>query len=466
MSGREGRRAFLKTGIAGVAGLGRFGRRASGVERAARVAGVAAGRARNVILLVGDGMGLGSVTLGDVYSRVTRKKRLAWLELMNDSRVRTGLSDTSSADGFVADSSATASAWSTGEKINNQAVNIAPDGRELEPLFARAQRVGKATAVVTTSRLTDATPACMYANVPKRSMEREIGEQMLSRGVSIMLGGGGSVLEGLDEGPGAPTRVTDRESLMTHCSTMALPRERLLGAFAPAEIPFVMDREAGMPDLVSMTRAALRALSMHDEGFVLLVEGGRIDHAAHANDAAALVREMVEFDDAIAVCAEYGLGREDTLVIVTSDHANANPGLTKYGRDGDAAFARLVEAKHSFEWMFAEYGRRVQAGAPGGAETIRAVVFEGTGIELTEAQAAMVAGAAEGRRDIDPFRSRSGVSSVLGSVLANHYGVAFISPNHASDFVLVSAMGPGSERLPTFGQNTEVCEVIRAGMGV
>lgn len=452
------RRRFLRSAGAG-AGLGAVlagDVRARGSQASARVA---AGHAKNVILLIADGMGLGTITLGDMYSRMTRSRRLHWMDLLNDPRVRTGLCDTQSADGLVSDSAATASAWSIGERVNNGAICFTPDGREPAPVMARAVARGMACGLVTTSSLTDATPACMYANAPKRNMGDEIGQQLRESGVSVMLGGGRSTLNPIfastpDSGC---VIVRTREELMAHAATDS---QRLLGLFGSSYVPYVLDRRPETPSLMEMSRVAISRLAANEQGFMLQIEAGRVDHAAHANDAASLVHEMMEFDDVAGWVASWALDRGDTLVIITTDHANANPGLTLYGQTGDRAFERLRGVKRSFEWIFREFDRGKEA-ADDPAALMGSLVHEATGIELRpEDLRDYVDGALK-----HPFRTAGTRTGLLGALLANHFGVAFLSPNHTSDFVLVSALGPGSTLLPGFHHNTQLHDVIVSALG-
>ncbi len=462
--GGLGRRAFLRSTGAGAA-LAAIG--AAPAKSAVGLGGAAgqtrSGSAKNVILLIGDGMGLGSVTLGDMYSRLTRDRRLHWVEMLNDPRVRSGLVDTQSANGFVPDSASTATAWSTGVKVNNGAICFTPEGDEPEPLIVEAIRRGKVGGIVTTSRLTDATPACMYANVPKREMEGEIAQMLRERGLSVMLGGGAMHLDPVYAASPDPTCMIARDLTglrdATSCGTIDPTSERLLGLFGAQEVPYILDRTPQTPSLLDMSMAALRWLGGHEAGFVLLIEAGRIDHAAHANDAASLVREMVEFDDVIRWASDWAMQRDDTLVLITTDHANANAGLTHYAEEGDRHFARLQHATHSFEWIFDEFKTRSRDGGDR-VNLFAEIVKAATGADLKrEDVAALVNGTLT-----DPFRTAGTRTALLGSLLANHCGVAFVSPNHTSDFVLASAFGPGADGLRPFQHNTPLHGVLRNAM--
>lgn len=406
--------------------------------------------AHNLIFMVSDGMSLGTLTLADLATRRTLNQRCAWMRLWDRSGTRRALMDTASADSIVTDSSAAASTWGIGERINNGAVNFTPDNREPEPLLVTAKAHGKATALVTTTTVTHATPSGFIANVPDRGMEREIAQQIQQRGVDIVLGGGlkffpQTTLELRDV-----TLVRDKHELAAAPPGLARP---LLGLFSESHVGYVVERPENQPTLEDMTRAALGRLQTSDTGFVLQVEGGRVDHAAHDNDAAAMLAEQLEFDRTIQVVADWLADRDDTLLIVTTDHGNANPGMTIYGPDGAKGLDRLLTGRHAFDTMLA--AAREEGGGPDMLDRLCRQIAQHRGIELGNRGKQILTMAMNGN-PIDPFAPQNNSTSLLGSLLANHYGVAFLSPNHTSDHVECTALGPGSENLPPYILNTDL----------
>jgi alkaline phosphatase len=404
--------------------------------------------ARNIIFLVADGMSAGTLALADLLSRRTRNRPLRWTTLWNTPDVRRASCSTYSADGWVTDSSAAASAWGIGERVNNGAVNLTPDGREPEPILLRAARAGLRTGLVTTTRITHATPAGFFANCPDRDLEGPIGDQLLARRLDVALGGGAAEkyirAKALTSRPELRV-VRTRDELVA-----SIGGSSLLGLFDPEHLRYTLDRPAAQPTLAEMTGAALRHLGSGTSGFILQIEGGRIDHAAHANDAAAMLHDMLAFDDAVAAAHEFASPRDDTLLVITTDHGCANPGLTLYGKEGVQAFDRLAAAKHSFEWIESEAARLPQASR---LKQLREIIQHATGIALAPPETATLTRTLRGE-PVDPFGLANTFGPVLGSLLANHFGVAFLSPNHTSDFVEVTALGPGSERLPSHIENT------------
>lgn len=435
------RRGFL--GAAGAAGAGLAGL-PSAPAHATR--SMASGSARNLIFLVADGMSTGTLTLGDMLCHALHDRPTAWVDLWSQEGVRRATCATYSANSLVTDSAAAASAWNIGEPINNEALNFTPDGRQPRPLWVRAREAGKATGLVTTTRITHATPAGFIANSPRRDLEDDIAEQILDRGVDVALGGGSSHFpEASRAAQGVLRVVRSRRDLLALPAGHAPSDGRVLGLFTPDHMHHELDRGADEPSLAEMARAALDILVRAPGGFALMIEGGRVDHGGHDNDAGALLFNQLAFDEALAIAAGFARSRTDTLVVITTDHATANPGLTFYTSRGAKAFERCRHLKRSFEWIRATLN--AEASMDARRRRLGPIVEEATGIGLSEDELALVARSIDGQR-IDPFFAANGSFLVLGSVLANHLGVAFASPEHTADFVEVTASGPGSEALP------------------
>lgn len=451
------RRDFL-TSAGAFAAFSALPAHARPAESPLRVA--APGRARNVILMVSDGMSAGTLTLADTMSQIRTGRRSHWVEWIASGDALRALQDTSAADSIVTDSAAAATAWSAGLRVNNGAINVAPTGEELAPLWLRAKEAGRATGLVTTTRITHATPAAFFANSPTRNDERAIARQLLDRPIDLALGGGASRFDPrwLSE-PGAPAVARSRAEL-----TSALGRgERVLGLFAEDHAPYELDRPAEIPSLAEQTHAAISWLDRAPGGFCLLVEGGRVDHAGHANDAASLVHDQLAFDDALRVSIDYAGARDDTLLIAMTDHATANPGLTEYGARGADRFSRLADARRSFEWIVERF-RAEPAGARTGAR-LAELTLEAQGAALAAREVAILDNWLAGGY-VDPYDARTKDTAPLGSVLSNHFAVGFISVNHASDHAEVAAAGPGAEALAPVVRNVDLHALVAQAMGL
>ncbi len=281
-------------------------------------------RPRNVILLIGDGMGVNHVTLTRLMS-VGPDGRLH-MERMPFA----GLMRTHSANRLVTDSGAASTALATGIKTDNGRIGTAPDGTPYISILQKARDHGYRTAVVVNCTLSHATPAGFAAHVEHRRMEPEIARQMLANRVDILFGGGrnhflpephGTRQDGLnliDEAHDAGYQVIyNREQLRE------LESGPVLGLFANG----AMTTYAPEPMLDEKTRAAIDVLSSNAEDwfspepkFFMMVEGAQIDWAGHANDTDNTVRQTLLFDMAVKEAINFAKDDQQTLVIVTADH--------------------------------------------------------------------------------------------------------------------------------------------------
>ncbi|MGP1346805.1 MAG: alkaline phosphatase [Phycisphaerales bacterium] len=432
-------------------------------------------RARNLIFLCSDGMSAGTMGLADLLIQARHNRRSHWYQLIertrdSDSGVRRALLDTRSANAFVTDSSAAACAWACGELFDNGAMGYTPDGRTPIPILPHARQSGRFVGIATTTRATHATPAGFCCNVPGgRDAEHDIAAQMIERHIDLILGGGRSRFRDLDTASHAYHTLTTRDQLLAFMPTPDTP-PRLLGLFAEEHMAYDIDRSSDeaiareQPSLAEMTAAAIRIADASPAGraagFVLQIEGGRVDHAAHANDALALVHDQAAFDDALRVALDFAEQRDDTLIIACTDHANANPGLTDYGQRGIRGFETLInQGRRSFDWAFQQLGREPSL------ERIDEVVRAATGIAL-ERDELITLHRWRGGVPVDPFTLANKNAGPLGSVLANHTKVAFLSPNHTADPVELTALGPGADRFAGVLTMPDVHAAMVAALGL
>ena len=339
---------------------------------AARAHGEPRGQAKNVILFVGDGMGISTITAGRIYAGQARGLDGESYRLAMETLPHMALSKTYANDGQIADSASTATAMVTGAKVNMRTLGItseAPFGNcaaaldhGTDSLFDLAEREGLSTGVLSTARLTHATPASTYAESASRDWEdntafrgqdpggcKDIAAQFIDwdagDGFEIAMGGGRRYFQTTDiadaenaDRAGARTDGRDLTAEWTAKSpahrviygeagfeaTNFDSDTKVLGLFEPSHMQFELDRAGdtlGEPSLAEMTAAAITRLSRDPDGFVLMVEGGRIDHAHHAGNAARAVTDTDAFDQAVATALEM-TSAEDTLIIVTADHSH------------------------------------------------------------------------------------------------------------------------------------------------
>lgn len=454
------RRHFLKGAGLAVTAAG------VGSSRLARAAGESPAPAGGetplrIIHLVADGTSSGTLTVGDYFSRLVRGRGLRWFDLYHDPRAHTAYVNMRSLNSVVTDSAAASSSWGSGSRVKNGMLNVLPDGRELQPLYRLFAQAGWKRGLVTTTEITHATPAGFIANAQRDSAEA-IATQYLDRRVEVLLGGGSKYF--------APDKRKDKRDLPAayreagytvvtkadQLAAAALDRP-WLGTFATGHLPFTIDHladaklKANVPTLAGMTRAALRKLG-REPRFILQVEGGRVDHAAHANDIAAAAHDLLAFDDALVACLEFQQEQPETLIVVTTDHGTGNAGLNSSGGSfgtNPAPYTRLRDARASFEAMNTRLGSKPEPGK------LQKIIREGTGYKVSDSKAAFLASFFQ-KKGWALYDTMNSVSCQLGQLLGNHYGVGWTSGEHTADFVPLVALGPGAARFRGFLENTEV----------
>lgn len=239
------------------------------------------------------------------------------------------------------ESASTATAYAIGERTIYGGIGVDADLEPRRTVLEVAEEHGRATGLVTTTYLLDATPAAFAAHVPNRSDWAEIARQMLDQDIEVLMGDG---LEWFDSLP-----IRERYPVVTDAAGLAAVDTdvvpRLLGLF---DIDRVVDPSRREPSLAEMTRVALEILDRDPEGFFLLVESEHTDHRAHDNAPLATIQaEMRAFDEAIRVALDYRSRRPDTLVVVTGDHETG--GLAVVADSADIPHARYVTDGHSLE---------------------------------------------------------------------------------------------------------------------
>jgi alkaline phosphatase len=324
--------AGLVAGGAGTTG-------AAGADRGQR----GAAKVENVILFVGDGMGIGARDAGRLAAKGLNRK------LVMDSLPVTGMARTHSADPetFVTDSAAAGTSLATGVKTFNGAIGVDVEGERVRTLIERAERAGMSTGVVTTAQVTDATPAAFGSHVQDRAEQSEIARQLIENtGVDVILGGGedywyptgtpGAYPDAPAEDPTEGSRG-DRGNLVERAKQLgytyvsdaaglqAASGRKLLGLFANQEMFQQRGETAGavydpVVPLRTMARKAVSILSKDKDGFFLLVEEEAIDEMAHRNNAGLMIKGVRQLDRAVKLGKRFAKRDDGTLVVVTADH--------------------------------------------------------------------------------------------------------------------------------------------------
>jgi alkaline phosphatase len=430
--------------------------------------------ARNVILMVSDGMSSGTLTMADLMLRRRDGRRSNWLTLYDENRTKRGLMDMASLDSIVTDSAAASASWGGGKRVNNGSLNIGPNGEEHTPVLSVFKDAGKGTGLVTTTRMTHATPAGFAANVPSRAMEDEIAVQYYERKIDVLFGGGSRHFDKDRRADGRDLfddfAQTGYHVVRHKKDLFNIPADRkpALGIFFEDHVPYTLDHinipeyRESVPTLAEMTQIALNRLSRDPNGFILQVEGGRVDHAAHGNDVGGLIYDQIAFDDAIGVVLEFAENNHDTLLIITTDHGNANPGLNGAGsgyRDSNTNFDSIQNFTYTNNWILGGLSKDSTTAQ------VRERVEAATRHQITVDEAQIVIDAYN--RVYHPvYKIMWSPYAVLGQILANYTSVNWIGDAHTADYVELTALGPGSESIGSFVKNTDLFTVMVESAGV
>ncbi|MDP1589389.1 MAG: alkaline phosphatase, partial [Prosthecobacter sp.] len=285
-----------------------------------------------------DGMSQGTLTMADHFLQRRDGRHSHWIQLYRDNRVVRSLMDTCSANSLVTDSAAAGSSWGGGMRINNGALNIGPNGERPVPILQKFKQEGKAVGCVTTVPITHATPASFCINNESRKNQPEIAEQYIPLKFDVMMGGGLEhfTADGRKDGKDVLQAYRDAGYAVALTKSEVAAAENgkpLLAVFGENGLPYTIDHvnddahRANIPSLAEMTATAIERMKGDSNGFAMQVEGGKVDWAAHGNDVAGLIFDQIAFDDAVKVAMDFAEQDGETLVIITTDHGNSNPGL-------------------------------------------------------------------------------------------------------------------------------------------
>ena len=309
-------------------------------------------KAKNVILFIGDGMGVSTVTAMRIHAGQKQGGAGEDYVLNMERFPHLALSKTYNTDQQVSDSAGTATALMSGEKTRAGVLNIASSikrgdcktslDNQLPTLFEQAAEKGLATGIVSTARITHATPAATYAKSPSRDWERlkDLPEDAVAAGcqsiavqmeasiksgmLDVVLGGGTREFEDSFKQNISGTYISTATELNAQGKTGALP---LVGLFSKSHMTYMAEKEADNtePTLTEMTQIAIDRLKNSDEGraggYILMIESGRIDHGHHAGKAELALEEGIEFDKAVKTAVDM-VDPDNTLIIVTADHSH------------------------------------------------------------------------------------------------------------------------------------------------
>ena len=414
---------------------------------------VAASAPRNVILFVGDGMSVPQRMVAEEFSR-----KLGLGALAMNSFPREAMMRTYSASSLVTDSAAAATAIACGVKTKNGFVGMDADGNRVESCAEAAKRAGRKVGIVTSVTINHATPAGFYAHRTSRSMLHEIGQDLVDSDFDLFLGGG---LAGAGDDLYA---LAAEKGWLVAEGTLGFEQIRSGDAAhiwwrnGEEALPYAIDAKPGEPRLPDLTRFALERL---DDGFFLMVEGGRIDWAGHANDAATNLRDLLELDQAIKVALEFQQRRPDTLIVVTGDHETGGMSMGFAGTGYAFYMERLAGQRCSID----EFNRRYHE-----LKAREGTTFDDVA-RLIEVNFGLKFGGDDGDamrlsdQDVASLKRHyrdGGLADKVRRLVSDKAGVGWTSGSHTGLPALTTAIGPGSELFSGFLDNTDISRLVKS----
>lgn len=428
-------------------------------------------RANRIIFFAYDGLTWEDLGMARYFAMRHRDRRLEVERLLATGA--SGAALVHSLTSVVTDSSAGSVAWSTGRKVVNSSMCVYPDGQRLTTILELARDRGLATGLMTTTRITHATPGGWWSHRPNRDQERQIAEEYLDDGPDVLLGGGATRFASQGEDDLFPAFAQrGYQILRTREELAAATGDRLLGVFSPDHIPFEIDRRfqgETSPSLADLVRTGLEVLDGAEKGFVAQIEVGRVDHGNHQNDPGATLWEILSGDEALGVAMDYVDRRPGTLLIVTVDHGTGSGAV--YGRGSayrgtNDAFDLLARRRASYGYIRTALGRNPTPGM------VRDAMREYLGLEVSEDDAARIAAVAAGELRLGHPHAHGDTLNfwhqAITSVAANaSLNVNYSTGAHTATPVMVALYGSG---VPNTGlgliDNTDLFDLMVRALGI
>ncbi|GAM14066.1 alkaline phosphatase [Mesobacillus selenatarsenatis] len=399
---------------------------------------------KNVIFLIGDGMGV-SYTSAYRYLKDNHETTEAEKTEFDKYLVGSQMTYPEDPEQNVTDSASAATAMSAGIKTYNNAIAVDNDGSEVKTVLEAAKENGKATGLVATSEITHATPASFGAHDESRKNMNAIADDYydeLVKGehkIDVMLGGGVSNFVRNDRNLAEEFQkdgysyVTNKQDLLKN------KNEKVLGLFAPGGMDKMIDRNEETPSLEDMTKTAIERLNKDKDGFFLMVEGSQVDWAGHDNDIVAAMSEMEDFEKAYKAAIEFAKKDKHTLVVATADHSTGGYSI---GADGIYNWfgAPIKAAKRTPDFMAAEIANGADA-----EDTLKKYIdFKSVGLpELTAEELQSV-------KDVAPSKKARDIDNAIEQIFDKRSHTGWTTGGHTGEDVPVYAFGPGKERF--YGQ--------------
>lgn len=403
---------------------------------------------KNVIFLIGDGMG---VSYTSAYRYLQDDPGTKFVERTELDKYLVGQQMTYPEDPEqnVTDSASAATAMSAGIKTYNNAIAVDNDGSEVKTVLEAAKEQGKATGLVATSEITHATPASFGSHDESRQNMNAIADDYydeLINGkhkVDVLLGGGTDLLVRKDRNIAEEFKKDGYSYVTNRTELLADKNEQVLGLFAERGMPKMIDRTEDTPSLKDMTASAIERLNKDKDGFFLMVEGSQVDWAGHDNDIVSAMSEMEDFEKAFKAAIEFAKKDKHTLVVATADHSTGGYSI---GSDGNYNwFSEPIKAaKRTPDFMAQEIANGASV-----EETLKEYID----LDLKEGEIQSVKKAAETKKAAD-------IDNAIEEIFNQRSHTGWTTGGHTGEDVPVYAFGPASDRFAGQIENTDQAKLI------
>lgn len=403
---------------------------------------------KNVIFLIGDGMGTSYTTAHRYMKDDPATKQMERTEF-DKYLVGTQMTYAEDEHENITDSAAAGTAMSSGVKTYNAAIAVDNDQSEVKTVLEKAKEIGKSTGLVATSEITHATPAAFGAHdISRKNMDAIANDYYddLINGehkVDVLLGGGLKNFVRKDRNlteefkKDGYSYVTNRNELLNDKNS------KILGLFADGGMDKMIDRSEDTPSLEDMTKSAIDHLSKDKDGFFLMVEGSQIDWAGHDNDIVATMSEMEDFEKAFKAAIDFAEKDGHTLVVATADHST---GGLSVGANGQYNFFvnPIKSAKKTPDFMASQIAKGADV-----EETLKKYI----GFDLTNEEISSV-------KSVATTRNQANIDNAIEKIFNTRSLTGWTTGGHTGEDVNVYAYGPGKEAFSGLIDNTDNAALI------
>lgn len=437
---------------------------------AAALAAQAAKPVKYVFLFIGDGMSIPQRMTAEELARINTGKGLAI-----NSMPHQALTTTRSANSFITDSAASGTAIACGSKTNNGMIGMDPKGGRLKSVAEVARDSGRKVGILTSVTLNHATPAAFYGHNRSRGNYYDLGLDLVESGFDFFGGGGiaecdnkkaksykGDIYE-IAEGRGYTVVRKDMKAL----AALKPGCGKVIATGADGALMYNLDAPDS-PRIADFTKKAIELLD-NERGFFIMVEGGKIDWMCHANDAATVMAEVADFDNAVKVALEFARKNpRDTLVVVTGDHETGGLTMGFAGTAYNSYIDRLNAQKRSREAFNSASKKLAGGGKDIEFEDVIPLLSESFGFVFDEDSESPLALSEAERGELEKAFgrwkkdvSKGALSLAAAKILNNKAGLAWTSDAHTALPVETSAQGAGAEVFSGTIDNTDIAKILK-----